>query len=218
MSSIELVSFKLCPFVQRSIITLKYKNIDFEVTYINLEQPPEWFAEISPLGQVPVLKTAGEVLFESAVINEYLDEITPPSLHPSSSLEKAKHRAWIEFGSSLLFQQFNFYTATTKEQLAGHKVALLSKLQHLEKVVADNGFFNGEQFSLVDTAYAPLFMRFDVLSKRLDFDVYAQTPKIKTWAANLLTIPAVQQSVVEDFPQLFDMMLTKRQSFLQSNA
>ena len=79
---LQLISFKTCPFVQRAVITLKHKNIDFDITYIDLAEPPDWFLELSPLQKVPVLKVDDEVLFESAVINEYLDEITGGDLQP----------------------------------------------------------------------------------------------------------------------------------------
>lgn len=50
---LELISFALCPFVQRSVITLKYKQADFKTTYIDLKNKPEWFLEISPLSLTP---------------------------------------------------------------------------------------------------------------------------------------------------------------------
>ena len=93
--SLHLISFKTCPFVQRAVITLKHKTIDFDITYIDLADPPDWFLEISPLGKVPVLKVDDEILFESAVINEYLDEITGGELQPKEPLARAKNRAWI---------------------------------------------------------------------------------------------------------------------------
>ncbi|MGB0713712.1 MAG: glutathione S-transferase N-terminal domain-containing protein, partial [Gammaproteobacteria bacterium] len=66
--SLELVSFKLCPFVQRAVITLKHHGIDYDITYINLDEPPEWFHEVSPMEKVPVLRVDGEHnMFESAV-------------------------------------------------------------------------------------------------------------------------------------------------------
>ena len=102
----ELISFKLCPFVQRSVIVLLEKKVPFDIRYIDLSNPPDWFKAISPLGKVPLLKLGDTVLFESAVIMEYLDEVNPPSLHPSDPLRKAHHRAWIEFSSTLLVSQY----------------------------------------------------------------------------------------------------------------
>ena len=67
----QLISFVLCPYVQRSVITLKEKQVPFTITYIDLQNPPDWFLAISPMGKVPVLRMAqDQVLFESAVINE----------------------------------------------------------------------------------------------------------------------------------------------------
>ncbi len=55
------------------MILLRAKDIDFEVTYINLQEKPDWFLDISPHGKVPVLSVDGVPLFESNAIAEYLD-------------------------------------------------------------------------------------------------------------------------------------------------
>ncbi|WP_228288010.1 glutathione S-transferase family protein [Thiothrix subterranea] len=77
-AKLELVSFKVCPFVQRSVIALNAKGIAYTLTHINPHEPPDWFKAISPLGKVPVLLVDGTPLFESAVILEYVDEVYPP--------------------------------------------------------------------------------------------------------------------------------------------
>ncbi len=83
----ELISFKLCPFVQRAAIILLFKKIPFRTSYIDLANPPDWFRAISPFGKVPVLRLdETTVLFESSVINEYLDEVTPGGLLPVDPL------------------------------------------------------------------------------------------------------------------------------------
>lgn len=211
---LELVSFKLCPFVQRSVITLLEKGHDFQISYINLDAPPQWFKDISPLCKVPVLKVEGNVLFESAVINEYIDEITPPSLHPVDPLIKAKNRAWIEFGSELLMTQFRFITAQDKNSHQTNLKELQEKLQRLETVLSGGSFFNGEQFSLVDTAYAPLFMRLALLKQWTKIDFYDNLPKIQRWSDALLAKESVKNSVVRDFADLFEMRLTNAGSYL----
>ena len=76
--SLELIGFKICPFVQRAVITLLRKDVPYKVTYIDLSSPPVWFNKISPFGKVPVLKiNEQQVVFESAIIDEYLDEAYP---------------------------------------------------------------------------------------------------------------------------------------------
>jgi glutathione S-transferase len=199
----NLISFDLCPFVQRSVITLLEKKIDFDITYIDLAEPPEWFLGISPLGKVPALRIGDTTLFESAVINEYLDEITPPSLHPGDPLEKATNRAWIEFASELLFDQYHLCIAATEEDLTTHHKTIKNKLLQLEGILTKNTFFNGENFCLIDAAFAPAFMRFDILENQYPLDVYTNHPKVSLWADNLRQKESVQQSVISNFSEKY---------------
>ncbi|MCL6268410.1 glutathione S-transferase family protein [Sansalvadorimonas sp. 2012CJ34-2] len=200
--NIELISFKLCPFVQRSVITLLEKKVPFDITYIDLSNKPDWFLELSPTGKVPVLKTQGEVVFESAVINEYLDEITPPSLHPKDPLIKAKHRAWIEFSSSLLMGQYKVAFAQDRNAAEEEQKALTKQLAHLEKSVSDGPLFAGQDFCLVDAAVAPFFMRVDLHNRHFGVDILDGFSRLKTWQSALLDRDSVRYSVVDNFEAL----------------
>lgn len=199
----HLISFKLCPFVQRSVITLLYKQVPFEISYIDLQNKPDWFLALSPLGKVPALRVGEHTLFESAVINEYLDEVYGgTSLHPADPLQKALNRAWIEFGSTLLGSQFGLYMAPDKDDFTAKYQEVQHKLQQLESLI-QGPFFNGEHFTLIDAAYAPIWMRFAVLESLGATDFYAHTPKVAAWAQASLALPAVQESVVPEFAELF---------------
>ena len=198
----RLISFKLCPFVQRSVITLIEKRVDYDITYIDLADPPAWFGEISPFGKVPVLQVDDEVLFESAVINEYLDEIHPPSLHPRDPLQKAMNRAWIEFGSALVMDQYHLSVAKTGDEFAQQREAVVNKLRQLEQRLGDGPYFNGADFSLVDTAYAPLMLRFELLERWHTLDLFAGLEKVSAWRESLLARSSTRASVVEDFDGL----------------
>ena len=75
-------------------ITLNHKNCNYDIIFIGLRNLPDWILEISPLGKVPVLKIDdNEVLFESAVINKFIDDVTPGTLKLSDPLTLAKNRA-----------------------------------------------------------------------------------------------------------------------------
>lgn len=212
--TLELVSFKICPFVQRSVIALKEKGIDFKITYIDLANPPEWFAEISPLGKVPVLKVDDTVLFESAVISEFLDEVYPPSLHPASALEKARDRAWVEYGSELLGAQFRMLIADNEEGFTKNRDELKQGLEKLEDVMDEAGpFFSGDSLSLIDTAYAPLFMRINLINQIASLDLFEADSRIGRWSEALLAKDSVQSSVVEDFAELFVNFFNAKSSF-----
>lgn len=196
----ELISFKLCPYVQRSVITLLEKGVDYDLTYIDLADPPQWFLDISPLGKVPALRVGDQVLFESAVINEYLDEVNPPSMHPGEPLHKAQNRAWIEFASNLIGDQYQLMVAADEAQYQKAYAAIRKKLGQLQQIVGMGPYFNGESFSLMDAAIAPVFMRLQLLDQWYSLEgLYNETPKVAAWHEALLARPSVQGSVVEEF-------------------
>ena len=92
---LKVVSFKICPFVQRVTGLLEAKGLPYEIEYISLKNKPSWFLEVSPHGQVPLLLTeSGQVLFESDAIAEYLDDIAAPIESGVTPEQRALDRAW----------------------------------------------------------------------------------------------------------------------------
>ncbi len=210
---LELISFKLCPFVQRSVITLRHKEVPFDTTFIQLDDPPEWFGELSPLGKVPVLKVDDAVLFESAVINEFLDESCGDRMLASDPLERAQQRAWIELGSAAIFAMFGSITAPEEPGSTAKRDELAKLFGHLERQLAKappapSPFFTGARLSLVDAAFAPLFQRLFALPEPiLDWNT---VPTVKRWAERLVEEPVVRASLPDGFDELFPMMLRKQ--------
>lgn len=198
---LELISFKICPFVQRSVITLLHKGVDFTLTHIELEDPPDWFAALSPFGRVPLLRVdAREVVFESAVINEFLDEATPGSLLPQEPLRRAIDRSWIEFGTAALMDFSGLIHAGDPDAYTAHGSALANKLRWLEQRLEAGPWFNGETLSLVDFAWAPLFMRLQLLDLQHVAGL-PELPKVSAWSRACLALDAVQGSVTDDFAE-----------------
>jgi len=195
----ELISFDLCPFVQRSVITLLEKNVDHKVTFIDLANPPAWFLKISPFGKVPALRMGETTLFESAVINEYLDEITPPSMHPKDPLQKAVNRAWIEFASELIGSWYLLSIAKTEETFEIQEADLHKKLSQLEAQLKSSPFFNGDAFCLIDAAFAPALIRLDFTERHANLGLFEGLPKIQTWLQNLMARESVTNSILDQF-------------------
>ena len=104
MAKYMLVSFKTCPWVQRSAIILREKGTPFEMRHIEPDNRPDWFLAISPHKKVPVLTVDDKTsLFESNAINEYLDEVFPdPPLMPASLPDRALARIWVKFADDRL--------------------------------------------------------------------------------------------------------------------
>lgn len=201
MPTLKLVSFDLCPYVQRASILLAEKQVPFERINIDLANKPDWFRKISPLGKVPLLQVDEHVLFESAVISEYLEETTGSPLHPADPLERARHRAWMEFGSSILADIW--VVETTGDQKAfDAKLALLrEKFTRLEGELGEGPYFAGENFSIVDAVFAPVFRYFDVFDTIADLGLSNELARLEAWRKALAQRPSVVAAVVPDYAE-----------------
>lgn len=212
---LHLISHVLCPYVQRAAIVLDEKAIPHDRTYIDLANKPEWFRQMSPLGKVPLLIVNDqEVLFESAVICEYLDEVTPGTLHPEDALEKARHRAWIEFGSSILNAIGSFYNAKDEESFEQKRQELADKFAWVEKHLSDRAYFAGDKFSLVDAVFGPIFRYFDTFEAIADFQIFNATPKVENWRSTLQSRPSVIDAVTPEYPERLREFLKQRPAYL----
>ena len=212
---LTLVSHHLCPYVQRAAIVLHEKGAIFSRRYVDLAAKPDWFRAISPLGKTPVLIAAGESLFESAVICEYLDETLAPSLHPQDPLQRARHRAWMEFGSAVLNTIGGFYNAADAVALEARRVELRGRFEQLERVVDAQGpWFGGSAFSLVDAVFAPVFRYFDVFEALGEPALFDGLPRVQAWRAALAQRPSVQKAAPADYAQRLERFLVERNSEL----
>ena len=204
--NLELISFKICPFVQRAVITLLHKSIPYKITYIDLSSPPDWFKQLSPFGKVPILKVDDEhVIFESAIIDEYLDEICPGNLLPSDPLIRAIDRGWIDFGSSLILDFSGLIHSVDAEKFENKLQVVKNQFDWLEKKLGDGPYFNGKDFSLVDIAYAPLFMRVNMFNLADELYPSSEYPKVSAWSDKLLSIPELPNSVTSDFEDILEV-------------
>ncbi len=96
---------------------LNEKEIPYEIEYIDLSNKPDWFLALSPTGKVPVILTPeGHRLFESAVINEYLDEMHAPHVMPSTPLGRAQDRMWQELIVGMYGDVYQLYSAADDDR------------------------------------------------------------------------------------------------------
>ena len=218
---LTLVSHALCPYVQRVAIVLHEKGLAFERRTVDLAHKPDWFLAISPLGKTPVLQVRGESLFESAVICEYLDEVAMPLLHPQDALQRARHRAWMEFGSTVLANIGALYSAPTEALLHDRVQDLRARFVQIEQALAQRPgpgpYFAGPDFSMVDAVFGPVFRYFDVidgLPGMADFGLWQGLPLVAHWRAALAARTSVQQAVAADYAEGLRAFLLARGSAL----
>jgi glutathione S-transferase len=155
-----------------------------------------------------------EVLFESAVIAEYLDETLAPQLHSSDPLEKARDRAWIEFASATLADIYGYYTATDERAFADKGAAIEAKFARLEERLGEGPYFAGSRFGLVDAALAPAFRYFDLFDRIVGSSPFEGKPKLQAWRKALADRPSVQSAVAEDYADRLLAFVKAKGSYL----
>ena len=180
---------------------LSEKNIPFETVEIDLKNKPDWFLKLSPYGKVPVLEHEGHALFESAIINEYLEEVFPqPAMLPPSAVDRALCRFMIDLCNSQIQPGVANILRAQPEQFAEKIAALESALERVESLLKERGapapYFMGEQFTLVDATYFPSLERMTVLPVLRGYVVPPRFERVHRWMTNMAARPSVKSQAI----------------------
>jgi glutathione S-transferase len=197
------------------VIVMRAKGVEFDVTYINLREKPDWFLKISPHGKVPVLKVGDTPLFESNAIAEFIEETVDPPLHPQDAIKRARNRAWTDYVPTFSSGLSATYYSTSKEAYEAGFDKAREVLAKLEGAIAsergnDGPYFNGPDLCLVDAAYAPFFQRFMKVEEKVRTSLLDEFPLVKAWCEALLSTEMVTGSVHETFDQEFAANMHRR--------
>jgi glutathione S-transferase len=218
MAKYMLVSFKTCPWVQRSAIVLREKSTEFELRHIEPDNRPDWFLAISPHKKVPVLRIDDRVsLFESNAINEYLDETIAPRLHPADPVERAINRAWTDYVPTFAGTVTATAYADTEADYDKAAEQIPVPFERLEKALEKQGsgpFFNGADYSLVDAAYAPFLQRYFFLDRVRKLGHIEKFPRLEGWAKALMNRASTHSFPPEEFEAMYREGLRRRNKWV----
>lgn len=197
MAGIHLYSAQVCPYAARTRLVLLEKNLPFDFTEIDLSAKPAWFAEVSPYGKVPVLKRGGDLIWESSIINEYLEEVFPqPPLMPSDPGARARARFWIDFANVKFTPTwYKLFLAQSKDERARLAAQLRAHFLFMENAGIGMGggpYWLGPRVSLVDLTYEPWFERIPALEHYRGVGLPAECPRLRAWAAAMMARPSVR--------------------------
>ena len=162
-----LYSGTTCPFSQRCRFVLFEKGMDFEIRDVDLFNKPEDISVMNPYGQVPIIVERDLILYESNIINEYIDERFPhPQLMPADPVMRARARLFLFNFERELFIYVHQLERRDQlkdagKQLDGARQQIRDRLTQLTPIFVKNKYMLGEDFSMLDVAIAPLLWRLD---------------------------------------------------------
>jgi glutathione S-transferase len=185
----ELYNTQRCPYARRTRIVLHEKGIDFDVHEVDLENKSEEFLKASPTGKVPVVVVDGDSIYESNVVNQYLDEVTDePKLMPEDPKRRAYARIWMAFADTNFFPALFVASMGRERGFSEERISealekLKTALQKLEEQLKDRDYL-ADEFSLADIAHAGNFVRLRELEERgeVPLDGY---PNVAAWMERL---------------------------------
>lgn len=185
----ELFTARVCPYAHRTRLALLEKGVAFEHIEEDLKNKSARFLEVSPYGKVPALVHNGETLYESLIINEYLDETFPQNpLMPSDPVLRAKARIWIHYCDAYFVGDFysviqnkdRSQDGELKEKLAGR--LRVAEREGFEELSGDGPYWLGATVSLLDLAWYPFFERLPAWTHYRGFEIPDDCPRIAAWA------------------------------------
>lgn len=227
---LTLVSFALCPFLQRARALLAEKAVPHEVRLIELAKRPDWFGPLSPRGKVPLLVTMSGPIDDPRAILEYLEEAYPsPPLWPSegsgstapSAYLKAKDRALLAYAEEEIFPSaYRLQIAPDEDRAKNALQAVREKLSPIERWLDDRPYLSGEgeRFGMADLGLLPFAIRSELMQKRGLIDITQDLPNLRAWHARVLARPSAHASIPEDFEDRVLADMDRRGAWLLSHV
>jgi glutathione S-transferase len=215
MINLKLLTSAFSPYGQRVETLLLEKNISYSKEFIDLSNKPSWFVETSPLGKIPVLLVEDRPLFESLAILEYLEATyTENILHPKNQFVLAWHRGWMEFSNTLLSLAFGLVFADNAQTIIDKQQELKNKLALFTKQLKYQPYFNGDFFSILDITMASAMQPLLFLSEKFNLNLFENLDNLLQYANNVVSRPSFVKSLPENYAQIFENFLQRKNSFL----
>jgi len=207
---IKLYDFLPCPFGQKVRIVLAEKGLTYDLVQVDLSKGehrrPEFF-RLNPFGRVPVLIDEDTTVYDSTIINEYLDDEypDPPILPPiGSSALRARARRLEDFADTQFTPQVGHLMAELGKPDAERNADRLQKANQAVERVLDylnqelgGQQFLAEEFSIADIGFIPRLL----VLPNLGIEAGTNRANVDAWIKRLLERPSLRnlQGVTTDF-------------------
>ena len=187
-----LYSGTTCPFSHRCRFVLFEKGMDFEIRDVDLYNKPEDIGVMNPYGQVPILVERDLILYESNIINEYIDERYPhPQLMPGDPVDRARVRLFLLNFEKELFVHIDAFETGNQKQIDKARGLVRDALMQIAPVFAKHKHMLGEDYSMLDVAITPLLWRLDYYGVQMP----KQAAPLMKYAERLFARPAFSEAL-----------------------
>ena len=199
MNKLQFYSADVCPFAHRVRLALHEKAIPHELISVDLENIPDWYYEISPTGRAPLLRQGDQVIWESTVINEFLEDAYPERpLLPINPIPRAHARIGIQYCNTTFQPSFcGLVFELDESKHENIRAALRDSLRDIEAELAKTSpgpYWLGEELTLVDLTYYPFFEQALVLAEYRAFEMPEEHSNLNRWLTAMKSRASVQDN------------------------
>lgn len=185
----EVLTTRGCRWSVRNIAALCEKGAEFELVDVSGDGgKAPWYLELTCFGKTPGLRHGGRAVFESLVMNEFIDEVAPGRrLLPQDPADRSWARIWMGFCDSELIPRLGpMFKAASEDERDSRLAGLREKLCLAERDVlrfSDTGaLWQGARPGLVDMAWWTFFSGARTTFERLGMeDEVARHPNLAAW-------------------------------------
>lgn len=197
---IKLYDFPQSPYCQKVRLVLAEKDLSYEKVFVDLmknEQKSPEFLRLNPYGKVPVLMDDDDAIYDSTIINEYLeDEYPHPPLMPPDSGERSRVRMFEDFADSSFTAQGGLLAAELRKQaeqvdqerVQRYRADLIRVLEFLDRHLEGKEYVAGD-FSMADLAFVPRILQLPGLG----VEIPERLKNVLAWSERLKQRSSVRQ-------------------------
>ncbi|CAM3343848.1 glutathione S-transferase family protein [Thalassospira profundimaris] len=216
MTSYHLIGHRLCPYVQRVAMVLAQSRVAHKRTDIALDAKPDWFLELSPTGNVPVLVVDDErMLFEAAAICQYLDAMCWKSLYSADTYYRALEQGVIAIADKILALTADLIYRDLSEQAVDATIhAIHMQMSIVSNLITPSIIFEDKDLSMLDIVFATVFRPFALISIGLNRDLFAGFPGLRGWASGLAAHQTVRNAVPATYHREMHEFIASKEGYL----
>ncbi len=158
----KLIGSLTSPYVRKVRVVMAEKKLDYELVLENVWTPETTIQQSNPLGKVPCLiMEDGGAMFDSRVIVEYLDTLTPVGkLIPPNGRERAEVKCWEALADGVLDaavlvrleRTLRAETQQSPEWIKRQLEKVDAGLKAMSTGLKDTAFCSGNHYTLADVA------------------------------------------------------------------
>jgi glutathione S-transferase len=207
---IELVSYKICPYVQRARFALEESNTPYTIRFINpYGAKPGWFNAISPLGKVPVLAFNNTQILESGIILDFINELSGRKFLPADPLERARCLMFIHRVEHYHTMLRSIFSAKNEDEFNSLIDLFKQEIKSIN-INLDLKDIDLDTARMVELYYGPMFFLSKVIGDIVNENLFDRSVTVNAWSNSILSKESFNNTIEEDYlPELITFLRAK---------